>query len=140
MFVARFNMWTLAWLRSSQPSTSALWCSVKMCLSSAYPASCIEATLYDPRIPAYRILLYLEFISKYKIEHSLPVALNNSEYQLCKFWIVFHMSVIKNGSLFPQFGEEWQLDAVALLKEMLINRTVDVDIKVGLRSTYNGAF
>lgn len=44
------------------------------------------------------------------------------------------------GSFFPQFGGEWQLDAVALLKEMLINRTVDVDIKVGLRSTYNGAF
>lgn len=52
VFVARFNTWTRAWLRSSQPSTSALWCSVKTCLSSVYRASCIEATLYDPRIPS----------------------------------------------------------------------------------------
>lgn len=100
LFVARFSTWTRAWLRSSQPSTSALWCSVKTCLSSVYRASCIEATLYDPRIPAYRILLYLEFRLKYKIELSFPVALNNSEYQSCKFWIVFHVSAIKNGSLF----------------------------------------
>lgn len=52
------------------------------------------------------------------------------------------MSVIKNMSLFPQFGGKWQLDAVALLKEMLLNRTVDVDVKVGLpgRSTCSGAF
>lgn len=49
------------------------------------------------------------------------------------------MLVIKNVSLFSQFGGKWQLDAVALLKELLINRTVDVDVKVGLRSTDSGA-
>lgn len=53
---------------------------------------------------------------------------------------VFHVSVIKNVSLFPQFGGKWQLDAVALLKEMLLNRTVDLDVKVGLHSTCSGAF
>lgn len=35
-------------------------------------------------------------------------------------------------SLFLQFGGKWQLDAVALLREMLLNRTVDMDVKVEL--------
>lgn len=52
---------------------------------------------------------------------------------------IFHVSFIKNLSLFPQFGGTWQLDAVALLKEMLLNRTVDMDVKVGLHSTGSGA-
>lgn len=48
-------------------------------------------------------------------------------------WFVFHVSFIENVSLFPQFGGKWQLDAVALLREMLLNRTVDMDVKVGLK-------
>lgn len=73
-----------------------------MCLSSVYRASCIEATLYDPRIPAYRILLYLEFILKYKMEHSLPVALNNSEYQSWTILDFFFMrQSLRMGPFFP---------------------------------------
>lgn len=33
-------------------------------------------------------------------------------------------------SLFLQFGGKWQMDAVALLREILLNRTVDMDVKV----------
>lgn len=40
------------------------------------------------------------------------------------------MSVVKIVSLFLQFGGKWQLDAVALLREMLLNRTVDTDVQV----------
>lgn len=39
---------------------------------------------------------------------------------------------VKIVSLFLQFGGKWQLDAVALLREMLLNRTVDMDVKVEL--------
>lgn len=45
--------------------------------------------------------------------------------------------VVKIVSLFLQFGGKWQLDAVALLREMLLSRTVDMDVKVELR---RGAF
>lgn len=41
------------------------------------------------------------------------------------------MSVVKLVSLFLQFGGKWQLDAVALLREILLNRSLDVDVRVG---------
>lgn len=42
------------------------------------------------------------------------------------------VSVVKIVSPFLQFGGKWQLDAVALLREILLSRTVDMDVKVEL--------
>lgn len=44
--------------------------------------------------------------------------------------VCLRVSVIRIVSLFPQLGGKWQLDAVALLREMLLNRSVDMDVKV----------
>lgn len=44
--------------------------------------------------------------------------------------VCLRVSVTGIVSLFPQLGGKWQLDAVALLREMLLNRSVDMDVKV----------
>lgn len=41
-------------------------------------------------------------------------------------------ALVKMVSLFLQFGGKWQLDALALLREILLSRTVDMDVKVEL--------
>lgn len=46
--------------------------------------------------------------------------------------MVCRVSLVKMVSLFLQFGGKWQLDALALLREILLSRTVDMDVKVEL--------
>lgn len=113
-------------------------CPVLLC--EDVPQLCLPCKLHrnNPVRSTHPLLQDFDFVLKYKMEHFFTCCPQQLRISICSCKqskrFVFHVSIIKNVSLFPQFGGIWQLDAVALLKEMLLNRTVDIDIKVGLHT------